>query len=43
MAAVHGVGGEQGIPLSWFARVRGAASHCTDIETLVTAERQLGR
>jgi len=43
MAAVHGVGGEQGIPLSWLARVRGAASHCTDIETLVTAERQLGR
>lgn len=35
MAAVHGVGGERGIPLSWLARVTDAPAILRDIETLV--------
>lgn len=35
MAAVHGVGGEQGIPLSWLARLTNAPAILTDIECLV--------
>jgi hypothetical protein len=35
MAALHGVGGERGIPLSWLARVTDAPAILTDIETLV--------
>ncbi|HDZ38658.1 MAG TPA: ADP-ribosylglycohydrolase family protein [Marinobacter sp.] len=35
MAALHGVGGERGIPLSWLARVSDAPAILTDIETLV--------
>jgi len=35
MAAIHGVGGECGIPLSWLARVTDAPSILEDIETLV--------
>ena len=35
MAAIHGVGGEAGIPLSWLARLTDAASVYQDIESLV--------
>ncbi|MHA7809111.1 MAG: ADP-ribosylglycohydrolase family protein [Marinobacter adhaerens] len=35
MAAMHGVGGENGIPLSWLARVTDAATVYQDIESLV--------
>lgn len=35
MAAVHGVGGERGIPLSWLTRVTHAPEILRDIETLV--------
>lgn len=35
MAAIHGVGGEQGIPLSWLARVTDAKALFTDSESLV--------
>lgn len=35
MAAIHGVGGESGIPLSWLARVTDAQAVCADIESLV--------
>lgn len=35
MAAMHGVGGEHGIPLSWLGRVTDSAAILTDIETLV--------
>jgi ADP-ribosylglycohydrolase len=35
MAAMHGVGGERGIPLSWLARVTEAQARLADIETLV--------
>lgn len=35
MAALHGVGGEHGIPLSWLARVTDAPDILTDIEKLV--------
>ncbi|MCR8914123.1 ADP-ribosylglycohydrolase family protein [Marinobacter panjinensis] len=35
MAAIHGVGGERGIPLSWLARVTNAPDILTSIETLV--------
>ena len=35
MAAVHGVGGDHGIPLSWIGRVTDSAAILTDIETLV--------
>lgn len=35
MAAMHGVGGEHGIPLSWLGRVTRSAAILTDIETLV--------
>jgi ADP-ribosylglycohydrolase len=35
MAALFGVGGERGIPLSWLARVTDAPAILTDIETLV--------
>ncbi|GGY60288.1 ADP-ribosylglycohydrolase family protein [Marinobacter zhanjiangensis] len=38
MAALHGVGGERGIPLSWLARVTGAADILTDIERLVNSQ-----
>jgi len=35
MAAIHGVGGEQGIPLSWLAQVTNAPGILSDIEQLV--------
>jgi hypothetical protein len=35
MAAMHGVGGENGIPLSWLARLTDAATVYQDIESLV--------
>lgn len=35
MAAIHGVGGEQGIPLSWLAQVTDADTRFADIEALV--------
>lgn len=35
MAALHGVGGERGIPLSWLARVTDADTLYADIESLV--------
>ena len=35
MAAMHGVGGEKGIPLSWLARVTDAATVYQDIESLL--------
>jgi len=35
MAAMHGVGGEHGIPLSWLGRITHSAAILTDIETLV--------
>ena len=35
MAALHGVGGERGIPLSWLARVTDAPAILADIEALV--------
>lgn len=35
MAAIHGVGGERGIPLSWLTRVTHAPEILRDIETLV--------
>lgn len=37
MAAMHGVGGETGIPLSWLARVTDAAAVYRDIESLLSA------
>lgn len=39
MAAVHGVGGENGIPLSWLARVTNARALFADIESLVNGTR----
>ena len=36
MAAIHGVGGETGIPLSWLARVTGAPTVYRDIESLLS-------
>jgi ADP-ribosylglycohydrolase len=39
MAAVHGVGGENGIPLSWLARVTDARTLFADIESLVNGTR----
>ncbi len=38
MAALHGVGGERGIPLSWLARVTNAPDILTDIERLVNSQ-----
>jgi ADP-ribosylglycohydrolase len=35
MAALHGVGGERGIPLSWLAQVTDSAALYRDIERLV--------
>ena len=35
MAAIHGVGGEKGIPLSWLARLTNADTLFADIESLV--------
>lgn len=35
MAAIHGVGGERGIPLSWLGRVSDAPKILPDIESLV--------
>lgn len=35
MAAIHGVGGERGLPLSWLTRVTAAPGLLADIETLV--------
>lgn len=35
MAAIYGVGGERGIPLSWLARLTNAPDIITDIESLV--------
>ncbi|SNC61099.1 ADP-ribosylglycohydrolase [Marinobacter sp. es.048] len=37
MAAIHGVGGESGIPLSWLAQVTDAATIYRDIESLLSA------
>ncbi len=39
MAAMHGVGGERGIPLSWLARVSDAHRLYGDIEQLVNGDR----
>ncbi|MDO3722759.1 ADP-ribosylglycohydrolase family protein [Marinobacter sp. chi1] len=39
MAAIHGVGGERGIPLSWLSRVTGAADLYGDLEALIPGER----
>ncbi|GGC67656.1 ADP-ribosylglycohydrolase family protein [Marinobacter halophilus] len=39
MAAIHGVGGERGIPLSWLARVVDAPVILRDIEALVRQTR----
>lgn len=36
MAAIHGVGGERGIPLSWLARVTHAPAILADIEALTS-------
>ena len=36
MAAIHGVGGEAGIPLSWLARVTDASTLYRDIESLLS-------
>lgn len=36
MAAIHGVGNSQGVPLSWLARVTDAASLYADAEALVS-------
>lgn len=38
MAALHGVGGERGIPLSWLARLTNAPDILTDIERLVNSQ-----
>lgn len=38
MAAVYGVGGEHGIPLSWLARVTNAPELLADIEKLVNSQ-----
>ncbi|MEX2475510.1 ADP-ribosylglycohydrolase family protein [Marinobacter sp.] len=38
MAAIHGVGGEHGIPLGWLARVTNAPAILTDIESLVGSQ-----
>jgi ADP-ribosylglycohydrolase len=35
MAAIHGVGGQRGIPLSWLGRLTDSATIFTDIEALV--------
>lgn len=35
MAAIHGVGGETGVPLSWLARVSDAPAILKDIESMV--------
>jgi len=35
MAAIHGVGGEHGVPLSWLARITDADSRLADIESLM--------
>lgn len=40
MAAIYGVGGERGIPLSWLARVTGAPDFFADIESLVNGRWQ---
>ncbi len=37
MAALHGVGTSQGVPLSWLARVTDAASLYADAETLLAS------
>jgi len=38
MAAIHGVGGERGIPLSWLARVTDADVLFRDVESLVSQQ-----
>ena len=38
MAAIYGVGGERGIPLSWLARVTNAPEIYMDIERLVNSQ-----
>ncbi|MBL3558528.1 MULTISPECIES: ADP-ribosylglycohydrolase family protein [Marinobacter] len=38
MAAIYGVGGERGIPLSWLARVTNAPELLVDIERLVNSQ-----
>ena len=43
MAALHGVGGERGIPLSWLARVTHAPAILRDIETLVNRPWSVSR
>jgi hypothetical protein len=35
MAAIHGVGSDNGVPLSWLARVTDAAAVYGDIESLL--------
>jgi len=42
MAAIHGVGGERGIPLSWLARVADAHTRFADIESLVNGKWRPG-
>ncbi|SFM56580.1 ADP-ribosylglycohydrolase family protein [Marinobacter pelagius] len=43
MAALHGVGGERGIPLSWLARVTHAPAILRDIETMVNGSWSVSR
>ncbi|RBP32416.1 ADP-ribosylglycohydrolase [Marinobacter pelagius] len=43
MAAVHGVGGERGIPLGWLTRVTDAPAILRDIETLVNRPWSVSR
>ncbi|WP_417565302.1 ADP-ribosylglycohydrolase family protein [Marinobacter sp.] len=40
MAAIHGIGGERGVPLSWLARVTNAAAILSDIEILVKGRQK---
>lgn len=41
MAAVYGIGGAQGIPLSWLARLNDGDRILSDLEKLVATERSL--
>jgi hypothetical protein len=38
MAALHGVGGDRGVPLSWLGQLNGAAGHYRKAERLVRGE-----
>lgn len=42
MAAIHGVGGERGIPLSWLARLSDGAVVLSDIEALLARRGEVG-